>query len=130
MSQIPENLRYTNDHEWVQASGDSWTVGITDTAQRQLGDIVYIELPKAGDLLTKGQAFGSIESVKAVSELYAPVSGRVLEINQALGDAPENVNTKPYGDGWLIRIQPSDKGELDELMDAAAYEKFTKEESE
>lgn len=127
MSQIPDNLRYTNDHEWVRPEGDSWTVGITQFAANQLGDVVLVELPKVGDLLTLGQSFGTIESVKSVAELFAPVSGRVLEINEELESDPENVNTDPYGDGWLIRIQPSDKEELKELKDAAAYQKFTSE---
>lgn len=127
MPQIPENLRYTNDHEWVLAEGDSWSVGITETAANQLGDLVFVQLPKVGDLLTKGQAFGVVESVKAVSDLFAPISGRVLAINEDLEASPEDVNTDPYGDGWLIRIQPSDKGELKELMDAAAYQKFIEE---
>lgn len=130
MSQIPTNLRYTSDHEWVLADGDAWTVGVTDAAQKQLGDIVYLELPKAGDLLTKGQAFGSIESVKAVSDLYAPISGKVLEVNPELESSPEDVNSDPYGDGWIIRVQPSDKSELNELMDAAAYHKLVDSESE
>lgn len=125
---IPDNLRYTKEHEWVLPEGDAWTVGITDFAQRQLGDVVFVELPKVGDLLTKGQEFGSIESVKAVSEMYAPVSGRVMAINEELEGEPEMINTDTYSDGWLIKIQPSDKDELKELMDASAYEKFTSEE--
>jgi glycine cleavage system H protein len=124
MSNIPEDLRYTKDHEWVRPEGDSWTVGITQFAASQMGDVVMVELPKVGDLLTLGQEFGTVESVKSVSELFAPVSGRVLEVNETLSDDPELVNTDTYSDGWFIRIQPSDKDELKELMDAAAYEKF------
>lgn len=128
MADIPENLSYTNDHEWLDKSGDSWRVGITQTAANQLGDVVMVELPKEGDLLTKGQAFGTVESVKAVSELFAPVSGKVTKVNDALTSSPEDINSDPYGDGWLIEIQPSDKTEADDLMNAAAYQKFTSEE--
>lgn len=125
MSEYPSDLRYTNDHEWVRPSGDSWRIGITQFATNQLGDVVMVELPKVGDLVTKGQSFGTVESVKSVSELFAPISGRVTAINEELAGSPEDVNSDPYGDGWLIEIQASDASEKDDLMDAAAYEKFT-----
>jgi glycine cleavage system H protein len=128
MSEFPSDLRYTNDHEWVRPAGDSWRIGITAFAANQLGDVVMVELPKVGDLVTKGQVFGSIESVKSVSELFAPVSGRVSAVNEGLQSSPENVNNAPYGDGWLIEIQASDASEKDDLMDSAAYGKFTTEE--
>lgn len=124
---IPENLRYTNDHEWVLPEGEAWTVGVTEFAQRQLGDIVMAELPKVGDLLTKGQEFGTLESVKAVSELFAPVSGRVVEVNSDLEGEPELINSDSYGEGWLIKVQPSDKSELDELLTASAYDQLIKD---
>lgn len=125
MSEYPSNLRYTNDHEWVRPEGDAWRIGITKFAANQLGDVVMVELPKVGDLVTKGQSFGTIESVKSVSELFAPISGRVSAVNDELQTSPEEVNTDPYGDGWLIEIQASDASEKDDLMDSAAYEKFT-----
>jgi len=121
MSDIPSDLRYTNDHEWLRTAGTAWRVGITQFAVNQLGDITIVELPKVGDLVTKGQQFGSIESVKSVSDLLAPVSGRVIAVNEALKDSPENVNESPYDAGWMIDIEPSDKAELDELMTPAAY---------
>ncbi len=130
MSNVPKNLRYTNDHEWLNPEGKVWTVGITDFAQRQLGDVVMVELPKQGDMVTKGQELGTMESVKAVSELYAPVSGRVMEVNPALTEDPELVNSDPYEGAWLVKIEPSDKSELDDLMTAEAYEKFLAEQAE
>lgn len=123
MSTFPTDLRYTNDHEWLRANGANWRVGITQFAVDQLGDITLVDLPKEGDLVTKGQRFGTIESVKSVSDLYAPVSGKVVAINAALKDAPESVNNAPYTDGWMIEIEPSEKSELDELMAADAYSK-------
>ncbi len=123
MSTFPSDLRYTNDHEWLRAQGASWRVGITQFAVDQLGDITLVDLPKEGDTVTKGQRFGTIESVKSVSDLYAPVSGRVVAVNTALKDSPEDVNAEPYGKGWMIEVEPNDKGEIDELMDAAAYTK-------
>src|SRR5882762_470438 len=119
MSTFPNDLRYTPDHEWLRAQGGSWRVGITQFAVDQLGDITLVDLPKEGDLVTKGQRFGTIESVKSVSDLYAPVSGRV----SALKDSPESVNAEPYGNGWMIELEPTEKAELGELLDSAAYTK-------
>jgi glycine cleavage system H protein len=121
MSTFPSDLRYTNDHEWLRAQGSNWRVGITQFAVDQLGDITLVDLPKEGDQVTKGQKFGVIESVKSVSDLYAPASGKVVAVNSGLKDTPEDVNTEPYGKGWMIEITVSDKAELDELMDATAY---------
>ena len=117
----PEDLKYTSSHEWVRVSGDIATIGITSFAQDALGDVVYFDAPEVGEDITKGDTFGEIESVKAVSDLYAPVSGAVTEVNEQLEDAAELVNQDPYGAGWMIRVQLSDAGELDDLMDAAAY---------
>jgi len=125
MSTFPTDLRYTNDHEWLRAQGANWRVGITQFAVDQLGDITLVDLPKPGDQVTKGQRFGTIESVKSVSDLYAPVSGRVAAVNDKLKDAPEDVNSDPYGKGWMIDLEPNDKAELDELLDPAAYTKHT-----
>jgi glycine cleavage system H protein len=121
----PTNLKYTNDHEWVKVDGDEGTVGITHFAQQQLGDVVYVELPEVGATLTKGQAFGTIESVKAVSELFAPLSGTVTEVNTALKDQPDAVNSAPH-DSWMIRLRISDPAEAGGLLDAAAYESLAK----
>ena len=121
MSSFPTDLRYTNDHEWLRAQGTSWRVGITQFAVDALGDITLVDLPKEGDLVTKGQRFGTIESVKSVSDLYAPVSGRVIAVNAALKDSPESVNTEPYGKGWMIDLEPTEKSELDELLSPEAY---------
>jgi glycine cleavage system H protein len=121
MSNFPQDLRYTHDHEWLGPQGDGWRVGITQFAVDQLGDITLIDLPKEGDLVTKGQRFGTIESVKSVSDLYAPVSGRVVAINTALKDSPELVNSEPYGKGWMIDLEPTEKSELDELMSPDVY---------
>ncbi len=117
----PTDLKYTNDHEWLRAQGTGWRVGITRFAVDQLGDITLVDLPKQGDQVTKGQKFGVVESVKSVSDLYAPVSGRVVAVNPGLKDAPEDVNSDPYGKGWMIDIEPNDKGEVADLMDVAAY---------
>jgi glycine cleavage system H protein len=116
----PADLRYTNDHEWLR-DGATTVVGITQFAVDQLGDITLVDLPKPGDLVTKGQRFGTIESVKSVSDLYAPISGTVAKVNAALKDSPELVNSDPYGQGWMIEIEPSEKSELDELLTAEAY---------
>jgi glycine cleavage system H protein len=121
MSNFPSDLKYTNDHEWLKATGSTWRVGITQFAVDQLGDITLVDLPKEGDQVTKGQRFGTVESVKSVSDLYAPVSGRVVSINPALKDSPEDVNGDPYGKGWMIELEANDKAEVDELMDATAY---------
>jgi len=126
---IPDNFKYTKDHEWVQIDGDTATIGVTDYAQEHLGDIVYVELPDVGEVYTKGDTFGVLESVKAVSDCYVPLSGKVLEANDVLTENPETVNEDCYGEGWIIRIQLTDKKELGDLMDQAAYEAFVKEES-
>ncbi|MCP3101245.1 glycine cleavage system protein GcvH [Myxococcus sp. K15C18031901] len=124
MSNIPSDLKYTKEHEWARVESDKVTVGITDHAQNTLGDVVYVELPKVGATVTEGQPFGTVESVKAVSELFAPISGKVLEVNPELESSPEDVNADPYGDGWLIKIAPSDTKQLDSLLSAAAYAKL------
>jgi glycine cleavage system H protein len=122
MSDIPNELRYTKSHEWVRVEDDgSVTVGVTDHAQDLMGDMVYIELPENGATLESGKDCAVVESVKAASDVYAPVGGTVIAVNEVLGDTPEVVNKDPYGDGWLFRLQPGDKGELDALMDADAY---------
>jgi glycine cleavage system H protein len=130
MANVPEDLHYSKDHEWVRVNGNIATIGITDYAQNSLGDVVYVELSKAGDELTANESFGSVESVKAVSELFTPVTGVVTEQNESLQDQPETVNTDPYGDGWMIRVKMSSPGEVDSLLTAAEYEDFTKEETE
>jgi len=119
----PTTLKYTKDHEWIDLSGATGKIGITDYAQKQLGDVVYIELPKIGTKLTQGQSFGTIESVKAVSELYAPVSGEVVEVNDALKSKPEQVNTDPHG-SWLIAVKLSNAGEAAGLLDASQYDQL------
>ena len=130
MANIPDDLHYSKDHEWVRVEGNVAVVGITDYAQDSLGDVVYVELPKARDEFAANEPFGSVESVKAVSEVFSPVSGEVVGINEALADTPENVNTDPYGEGWMIRVQMSNAGEVDSLLTAAEYEDFTKAETE
>ena len=117
---LPSDLKYTKDHEWLRTDGGDVLVGITDFAQRQLGDVVFVELPEVGRSVKQGEPFGTIESVKAVSELYSPVSGEVLAVNSQLGTHPETVNKQPY-DTWMIRLKPSAPGEADALLDAAAY---------
>jgi glycine cleavage system H protein len=126
---VPENLRYTKDHEWIRVDGETGVIGITDHAQEELGDIVYVELPKTGVKLDKAASFGSVESVKAVSDIYCPVSGEVLEINPALAEAPEKVNDDPYGEGWLIKLKLSDAKETEELMSPAQYQEYIGAES-
>ena len=123
----PDDLRYTKDHEWVRLEGDRGTVGITHYAQKQLGDVVYLELPEVGRALSVQDTFGTVESVKAVSDLYAPVSGKVVEVNAPLGDSPEYVNQDCYGEGWMIVIELSDAKELDELMTVEQYGTYLKE---
>lgn len=123
--QIPSELRYTKDDEWVRVEGDEVVVGVTDFAQSQLGDIVFVELPAVGATTEAGAPFGTIESVKAVSDLFAPISGEILAVNEALTDKPELVNESCYGTGWLIRLRPSDRGQLAALLDAEAYRKST-----
>ena len=120
----PTNLKYTKDHEWVSVDGDYGTVGITDFAQQQLGDVVYVELPEVGTALTVGQPFGTIESVKAVSELFAPVSGTVVEVNATLKDRPDAVNSAPH-DTWMIKVQLGDPGDVSALLGATEYEALT-----
>lgn len=122
MSQVPADLKYSKEHEWVRVEGNRAHIGITDFAQSELGDIVYVELPKVGAEVHANQTFGSVESVKTVSDLYAPVSGRVVAVNEELQDAPEKVNESPYGEGWMIVVEMSNPQELDQLLDASAYQ--------
>jgi glycine cleavage system H protein len=122
----PTENKYTKDHEWVRLEGDVAVIGITDYAQSELGDVVFVELPAPGAEVKQGETFGVVESVKAASDLYAPVSGTVLEANAALQDAPEQVNAEPFGGGWMLKVRPSDTGELATLMDAAAYDEHVK----
>ncbi len=126
--EFPEDLMYTEEHEWVQIEGDLAIIGVTDFAQDQLGDVVFVELPEVGTMLKEGKPFGVVESVKAVSDVYAPLSGEVVEINEELPEAPEVINTSPYEDGWMIKIHFSDPSQLDGLMDADAYRAFVEEE--
>jgi glycine cleavage system H protein len=120
----PENFRYTKEHEWVSVNGDIGTVGITFHAQSELGDIVYVDMPTPGAAVTAGESFGSVESVKAVSEIFSPVTGEVVEANETLKDAPEKLNDDPHGEAWLVKIHLSDKSQLDGLMDASAYQAY------
>jgi glycine cleavage system H protein len=122
---VPEELQYTRSHEWVRTEGDTATIGITDHAQDELGDIVFIELPEQGSTFGAGDSFGTVESVKAVSDLYAPVGGEVVEVNEALNDSPEKINEDPYGEGWIIKLRVSDEGNL---LSASDYERFIEEE--
>ncbi|HEX8190332.1 MAG TPA: glycine cleavage system protein GcvH [Pyrinomonadaceae bacterium] len=124
MANVPEGLFYSKDHEWLRVEGETGTVGITDHAQNSLGDVVYVELPKAGETFAAHDTFGSVESVKAVSELFLPVAGEVTEVNESLTDEPEKVNTDPYGDGWMLRVRLSNRGEVDSLLSAAEYEDY------
>ena len=123
---IPEDLQYTKSHEWVRIEGDTATVGITDHAQDELGDVVFVELPEEGDTFDAGESFGTVESVKAVSDLYAPVGGEVVEVNSALEDAPENINEDPYGEGWIVKLRTTDEADL---LSPEEYEKVVAEES-
>jgi glycine cleavage system H protein len=120
----PENFRYTKEHEWVRVEGDTGVVGITDYAQEQLGDIVYVDLPKPGTQLEQGKPMGSVESVKAVSDIYAPVSGEVTAVNDLLATAPEKLNADPHGEAWLVKIKLSAPGEIQQLLSAADYQKY------
>ena len=120
----PENFRYTKEHEWVRVDGGIGTIGITDHAQQELGDIVYVDLPKAGTHVDQGKTLGSVESVKAVSDIYAPVSGEVIEINQALADAPEKLNADPHGEAWLVKIKLSVPAEVEKLLSGAEYQTY------
>ncbi|MFO7953926.1 glycine cleavage system protein GcvH [Thioalkalivibrio sp.] len=130
MSEAPKDLKYTKSHEWVRSEADgSVTVGITDHAQELLGDLVFVEAPEAGSSIAAGTACATVESVKAASDIYAPISGEVTEVNEDLADSPEKVNESPFEDGWLFKVKPSDAGELDALMDADAYAAHVEAES-
>jgi glycine cleavage system H protein len=128
MVEIKPDLRYTKSHEWIKVDGDTATMGVSDFAQSELGDITYLELPEPGESVTQSEPLGVIESVKAASDIYAPVSGEIVEANDQVVDAPESVNSSPYDDAWLVKIKLSDPSEVDALMDSAAYEKFVEEE--
>ena len=124
---FPTNVKYTNEHEWIRFEGEGAYVGITDYAQTQLGDIVFVDVPTEGETLEKGETFGSIEVVKTVSDLFLPVGGEILEVNPALEENPELVNKDPYGEGWIIKIKPTDASEADDLLDAEAYKQLINE---
>jgi glycine cleavage system H protein len=124
---VPKDLRYTKDHEWVKVDGDVATIGVTDYAASQLGDVVFVDLPAVGKAVDQFATFGVVESVKAVSDLYAPLSGEVTDVNAELGAKPELVNSDPFGEGWMIRLRVSDSGQLTDLLDAAGYEQLTSE---
>ncbi|HHW81936.1 MAG TPA: glycine cleavage system protein GcvH [Bacteroidales bacterium] len=121
---FPENLKYSKDHEWILVDGDTATVGITDFAQSELGEIIFVDVESEGETLDKGEVFGSVEAVKTVSDLNIPVTGEVLEFNEKLEDEPELVNNDPYGDGWIIKVSVEDAADLDDLLDAAGYKEF------
>jgi glycine cleavage system H protein len=123
----PSDYRYTKEHEWIKATGDTGTIGITDYAQHELGDVVFVEMPAVGTKITAGQVFGTVESVKAVSEIFAPVSGEVTEANATLSATPETVNNDPHGAGWLIKVKLANPADVSSLMDAAAYQAFVSE---
>ncbi|WP_025322127.1 glycine cleavage system protein GcvH [Deferrisoma camini] len=123
---LPHDLRYTRDHEWARVEGDLVRVGITDYAQDQLGDVVYVELPEPGQTFARGEAFGTVESVKAVSELYLPVGGEIVEVNAGLSEAPQLVNESPYDRGWMVVVRPSDPAEIKGLLDVEAYREHLK----
>ena len=118
---FPQNLKYTNEHEWIRVGGDNAYVGITDYAQEQLGDIVFVDIPTVGETLEAGEVFGTIEVVKTISDLFLPVAGEVIELNEALEENPELVNKDPYGEGWLIKVKPADVKAVEDLLDAEAY---------
>jgi glycine cleavage system H protein len=120
----PANFRYTKEHEWIDVKGDTGTIGITDYAQHELGDVVFVELPKVGAKLTAGKSLGTVESVKAVSEIFSPATGEVVAINEGLGDSPEKINTDPHAGAWLVKLKLANPGEISALMDAAAYETY------
>jgi glycine cleavage system H protein len=121
-----KNFKFTEEHEWVNVDGEVATIGVTDYAQKELGDVVYVELPSVGDTIEKGDACSNIESVKAVSDIYSPLSGEIVEVNESLEDAPETINKDPYGEGWIFKLKMNDAGQLDELMDFAKYEEYLK----
>lgn len=124
---IPKELKYSSEHEWVRVEGGIAVIGVTDFAQLQLGDVVFVELPEEGRTVKAGEGFSVIESVKAVSDIYAPVSGKIVKVNQALADAPELINQEPYGGGWIVEIELADPQEPDGLLDSGAYEQLTEE---
>jgi glycine cleavage system H protein len=124
MANIPENLRYSKDHEWVSVSGDVASIGITDYAQHSLGDVVYVDMPRVGDKFSTHEAFGSVESVKAVSEIFTPIAGEIVEVNDGLNDTPESVNNDPYTGGWMIKIKMDNPNEADKLLSSVEYEEY------
>jgi len=124
MSNIPENLRYSKDHEWIKVDSDEATIGITDWAQNSLGDVVYVDMPRVGDSFGTHEAFGSVESVKAVSEIFTPVAGKVTAVNDGLNDTPEVVNSDPYGAGWMVKIKMDNPGEADAMLSAEEYDEY------
>lgn len=124
MANIPENLRYSKDHEWVLVNGDTASIGITDYAQHSLGDVVYIDLPRVGDKFGTHEAFGSVESVKAVSEIFTPVAGEVVEVNDGLNDTPEKVNGDPYGEAWFVKVKMDNPGEADAMLSSEEYDEY------
>lgn len=126
----PADYRYTKDHEWIKVDGGVGTIGITDYAQNELGDVVFVELPKAGTKVSAGASFGTVESVKAVSEIFSPVSGEVTEANPLLADSPEKINSDPHGAAWLVKVKLGNPKEVDSLMDAAAYQKYIAEKAQ
>ena len=124
MSNIPENLRYSKDHEWVLVDGDVASIGITDYAQHSLGDVVYVDMPRVGDKLASHESFGSVESVKAVSEIFTPVAGEIVEVNDGLNDTPEKVNNDPYGEAWFIKVKMDNPGDADAMLSGEEYEEY------
>jgi len=130
MAAYPDELHYTKDHEWIRVEGDTGTVGITSFAQEQLGDVVHVQLPRVGEKFSAHDTFGEVESVKTFSELFLPVSGEILEVNEGLEDTPELVNNSPYGDGWMVKLRLSDKGEIDGLLSSSEYEDFVESQKE
>ncbi len=129
MSSYPDDRFYSKSHEWIRVDGDTATVGITDHAQKELGDVVFVELPDVGEIFDEGQEFGTIESVKAVSEIFLPIAGEIVEVNKGLVDEPNAVNEDPHGDGWLVKVKVTSDGAVEGLMNAADYEKFVEEEA-
>jgi glycine cleavage system H protein len=128
--EIPKDLRYTSEHEWVKSSGDVMTMGITDYAQQQLGDVVYVEMPEPGSRIAKGERYGVVESVKAASDIFAPIGGEIIEIHQELDEHPEYINQSPFEKGWIVKVKASEPGEIETLMDHEAYRLFLQKESE
>lgn len=124
MANIPEDLRYSKDHEWIRVEGDVATIGITDYAQHSLGDVVYVDMPRPGDKFATHEAFGSVESVKAVSEIFTPVGGEVTDVNNAVNDSPESVNNDPYNAGWMVKVKMDNPGEADAMMSSVEYEEY------